>query len=106
MRNTIETRVNPTPGKWKILKVANRNHWEPIHIHAVEDGNQRIITIEPIGSVYEQMANANLVIAAKDMLEAIKTIIIRANTLTEEQAQEWENDLLLLEAAACKAEGR
>lgn len=78
MKTTKNTQqiTNPTPGKWEIIKVPDRCHWQPIDIYAVEDGNHKIITVEPIGSVPEQMANACLVIGAADLLTELQLAVL------------------------------
>lgn len=98
--------VKHTPGPWKLLTVGDRNRLCP-----ADKNNQSILTLEDEGNstfacVYEE-ADANLIAAAPDLLEALKLFIRSEKMARDGNPPTGADELIELgESAVAKAEGR
>lgn len=78
-----------TPAPWFLLK-NDGAHWTPIVISNIEG---ELAQASPIGSVKEQMANAKLIAASPELLQALLSLIPSIEsrlTGNKRDAEAWE----------------
>lgn len=109
-----EQKLGPTPGSWYL---ANRGAIVAEGATVAEDTVLFEIPGSPAPMTPQQIADAKLVVAAKDLLEAAKLMkafyddLANSNPgfmskLVLQDYAQWNNAMLKLPAAIAKAEGR
>jgi hypothetical protein len=93
-----------TPGPWKVAGQYRAHHQDEVRLRI--DGPKGYIALtEPYnGSNKEIVANAHLIAAAPDLLEALEKILV-LNATQGVGYDEWEGATEMADKAIAKAEG-
>lgn len=87
-----------TPGPWKIEERQIDDYY--VNIQAKVETIAAVLTMDPVYPTKKEMANARLITAAPDLLEALKELVAVPNKHRPDRV--WDE----ARAAIAKAEGR
>jgi len=98
-----------TPGPWTLgTRAAYQNRDDPVFWHRDVVNGSKTIRVAKVSGVGEDRAEANacLIAAAPDLLEACEVLLKAAPELWGDDIEKWPRLMDRVEAAIAKAEGR
>ena len=93
-------KLKHTPGPWVI-----HGNFTEIHPHDDPDGNQVIADVDPDCEMSNREANARLIAAAPDLLEALEAMVTTWEGPRELAAIRFAQNVIAARAAIAKARG-
>lgn len=106
MKNQTEEKSKHTPGPWEIVGVYFEDDKGLLAITAGSRKKTGVCLLSKYKNTSEASATAMLIAAAPDLLEACKTALASMQRYGIEQGSKEEKEVLIIEQAVAKAEGR